>query len=156
MPEMNEWFDSFEPIMSLQEFKEKYVDNNLPVIEKGIIKKFESKYFENYDFVRDMDIINFRLLNFILYSYLFASNILQSLSDPEIQDYMIEGYEPKLFNVIKKDWELLDIALKKIGIKNVQIFLNMTFDKIIKMINNLNFVDTIEKLNSKNTLQKSS
>ena len=148
MPEMNEWFDSFEPIMSLQEFKEKYVDNNLPVIEKGIIKKFESKYFENYDFVRDMDIISFRLLNFILYSYLFASNILQSLSDPEIQDYMIEGYEPKLFNVIKKDWELLDIALKKIGIKNVQIFLNMTFDKIIEMINNLNFVDTIEKLNS--------
>ena len=36
--------------------------------------------------------------------------------------------------------------MKEKGIENVQIFLNMIFDKIIEMINNLDFIDTKEKL----------
>ena len=103
-PEKKEWLGSFEPMMNLQEFKEKYVDKNMPIIEKGIIKNYESKNFENLDFVRDMDIITFRLLNFILYSFLFCSDILKSLTKEEINDYLIKDYKPNLFSVIKKIW----------------------------------------------------
>ena len=146
-PQNKPWFDSFEPLMNLEEFKEKYVNKNMPVIEKGIIKNYESKNFESLDFVRDMDIITFRLLNLILYSYLFSSYILKNLSEEEIQDYLIKEYKPNLFGVIKKNWELLEISLREKGIENVQIFINIIFDDIMEKINNLDKVDTIEKLN---------
>ena len=101
-PEMNDWFNSFEPIIGLDEFKEKYVNKNIPKIEKGIIKNYDSQYFENLDFARNMDIITFRLLNFILYSYLFCSYIFQNLTEEEIKDYSIKDYKPNLFYIIKK------------------------------------------------------
>ena len=142
------WFDAFEPLMNIQEFKEKYVDKNMPVIEKGIIKDYESKNFESLDFVRDMNIITFRLLNIILYSYLFSSYVLKSLTEEEMQDYSIKEYKSNLFGVIKKNWELLEISLREKGIENVQIFINIIFDEIMNKINNLGTVDTIEKLNS--------
>ena len=148
LPEMDPWFDSFEPMMNLEEFKEKYVKKNMPIIQKGIVKNYESKYFENLDFVRNIDIITFRLLNFILYSYLFWSNILKRLSNEEIKDFLIKDYEPNLFYIIRKNWELLDIDLKKFGVENVQVFFNMTFDKVIEKINNLDIVNNIEKFNS--------
>ena len=147
-PEMNDWFNSFEPIIGLDEFKEKYVNKNIPKIEKGIIKNYESKNFENLDFVRDINIITFRVLNIILYSYLLGSNIIKSLSNEDTQNYIIQGYDPNLFSVIKKNWELLFIPLKEKGIENIQVFMNMIFDKVIEMINNLDSVDSIEKLNA--------
>ena len=107
---------------------------------------YESQFFENLDLIRGLNIVTFRLLNFVLYSFLLGGYILQNLSKEEIQDYLIIGYTPDLFSVIRKNWELLDISLKEKGIENVQIFLNMIFDKIIEMINNLDFVDTKEKL----------
>ena len=144
----HKWVDSFEPIMNLQEFKEKYVDKNIPITKKGIIKNYQSHQFENINFVRNMDIITFRLLNFILYSYLMGSYILKSLSKEEVKDYLILGYKPSLFDVIKKNWELLNYSLKIKGIENIQIFMNMIFDDLIVMINNLGLVDSIEKLNA--------
>ena len=144
-PENQPWFDAFEPLMSLEEFKEKYVDNYLQ--KKGIIKNYESKTFENLDFVRDMDIITFRLLNFVLNSYLFSSYILNNLTKEDIDDYSIKEYN-NLFGLIKKNWELLEISLRKKDIENVPIFINIIFDDIIKKINDLGFVDTEKKLNA--------
>ena len=145
-PENKPWFDSFEPIMNLKEFKEKYVDKNMPTLEKGIIKNYESRNFESLEFVRNMDIITFRLLNFILYSFIFSSYILKNFSDEEITDYLIK--EQNLFWIIKKNWELLGISLREKGIENVPIFINIIFDDIMEKVNNLDTVDTIEKLNN--------
>ena len=145
--EMIPWFESFEALMNLQEFKKKVIDKKIK-IQKGIIKNYEINYLEKLDFVRNMDIITFRLLNFILYSYIFFSFVLKSLTDKEVETYLIKDFKPNLFSIIKKDWELLDISLKEIGIKNVQTFLNMIFDKLMDMINSLESVDTIEKLNA--------
>ena len=142
----DEWFNSFESIMNLQEFKKKYVDKNIPVTEKGIIKGYEGNTFENLDYVRDMDSITFRLLNFVLYSYLFCSNIVKSLSKEEMKDYLIRGYNPNLFCVIKKNWDILGMALKEKGIENVPIFLNLIFEDLIEKINKLDSVDTLDKL----------
>lgn len=86
-----------------------------------------------------MNNIAFRILDFILYSYLIGSFILNNLNKEEMQNYLVENLFPHtLFGIIKKNWELLDISLKEIGITNIQTFINMTFDKIIKLINNLN------------------
>ena len=60
---------------------------------------------------------------------------------------MVENLFPHtLFGIIKKNWEFLSIYLKENGIENIQIFINMIFEKIIKLINNLKSVDTVEKL----------
>ena len=144
-PENKPWFDSFEPIMNLQEFKEKYVDKNMPILEKGIIKDYESKHFEGLEFVRNMDIITFRLLNFILYSFIFSSYTLKNISEEEIINYLVK--DQNLFWIIKKNWELLGISLRERGIEDVPIFINIIFDDIMEKINNLDSVDTLEKLN---------
>ena len=145
-PDNQPWFDSFEPLMNLKEFKEKYVDKYLQ--KKGIIKNYESKTFENLDFVRNMDIITFRLLNFVLYSYLFSSYILKNITEEEMQAYSIKEYNSNLFGLIKKNWDLLEISLNKKGIENVPIFINVIYNDIITKINNLDFVTTEEKLNA--------
>ena len=144
-PENQPWFDSFEPIMNLQEFKEKYVDKNMPILEKGIIKDYDSKHFDSLEFVRNMDIITFRILNLILYSFIFSSYTLKNISEEEIKDYLIK--DKSLFWIIKENWELLGISLRERGIENVPIFINIIFDDIMEKINNLDTVDTIEKLN---------
>ena len=144
-PEHQPWLNSFEPLMNLQEFKDKYVDKKIQ-IEKGIPKDYESKFFENLDFVRKMDIITFRLLNFILYSFLMGSYILKGISEEEIKSYYIGEYKHNIFAIIKKNWELLELSLKEKGIENVPIFMNMIFNKIIEMINNVDKIRTKEKL----------
>jgi hypothetical protein len=144
-PEHQPWLNSFEPLMNLQEFKDKYVDKKIQ-IEKGIPKDYESKFFENLDFVRKMDIITFRLLNFILYSFLMGSYILKGISEEEIKSYYIGEYKHNIFAIIKKNWELLELSLKEKGIENVPIFMNMIFNKIIEMINNVDQIRTKEKL----------
>ena len=140
------WFNSFEKA-DLKEYKEKYLDKHKIEPQKGIVNDFEINEFENLSFIRNMDIITFRLLNFILYSFLLGSFILKNLSKDEASNYLVENLFPHtLFGIIKKNWELLDISLKKKGIEKIQTFLNMAFDKIIELIQNLNTSDSIDKL----------
>ena len=142
------WFNSFEKA-NLKEYKENYLDKYKIEPQKGIVNDFEINEFENLSFIRNMDIITFRLLNFILYSFLLGSFILKNLSKDESTNYLVENLFPHtLFGIIKKNWELLDISLKKKGIENIQTFLNMTFDKIIELIKNLKTCDSIDKLNN--------
>ena len=139
---------SFESL-TLAEYKSKYVDQYLKQKPKGIIKGYRFNDFERNDYVNDVHIITYRLLNFILYSYLISAFILNSLIEKEMRDFLIENLFPHtLFGIIKKGWELLDKELKAIGFKNIQVFLNMTFDNISKFINNLQSVDNLDKLNN--------
>ena len=142
------WFDSFVK-MNLQEFKINYVDKHVILPKKGIIKDFEINDFERNDSIRDMDIITFRLLNFILYSYLLGGYLLKNISKEESRNYLVENLFPhNLFGIIKANWKLLGDSLKEKGFDNIQVFLNMTFDKIIEIIKNLKKVDILEKLNN--------
>ena len=100
----------------------------------------------NNNSVRNLNIITFRVLNYILYSFLMGSYILNNLKDEEIENLILVNLFPKnLFELVKKGWELLNISLKEIGIENSQIFMNMIFEKIIELMNNLESVDTVEK-----------
>ena len=141
-----DWVGSFV-FSTINDFKTNYVDKNVPKPSKGIIKDYEINDFERNSDIRDINIITFRLLNFILYSYLLGSYILDNLSKEEMKLYLVENLFPvSLFGIVKKNWELLDIALKEKGVENIQIFMNMIFEKMNEFICNLKSVDTVDKL----------
>ena len=140
------WYNSFIST-TLVDFKANYVDKHVIKPQKGINKDYEISEFEKKSPIRDINIITFRILNFILYSYLLGSYILNNLNKNEVQNYLVENLFPHtLFGIIKKNWELLNIYLREIGIDNIQIFLNMIFEKLIELIKNLKSVDSVDKL----------
>ena len=61
---------------------------------------------------------------------------------------LINVFPKNLIESVKKGWELLNVSLKEIGIKNSQAFINMIFVKIIELMNNLDTVDTVEKFDT--------
>ena len=141
-----EWFDSFQ-MLTLNEFKIKYIDKQKYIIEKGINKDYDKEEFENQIFIRDMHNITYRFMNFLLYSYILGSYILENLNENDIKDYLIKDLFPQtLFNIIKQNWELLSIALKKIKIENIHLFLNAIFEKIFELISEYNSFDTVNKM----------
>ena len=138
--------NTFESL-NLVEFKQKYIDNYLKQKQKGIIRGYRYNDFERKDYVVDMHIITYRLLNFILYSYLITAYILDCLTEKEMREFLIENLFPhNLFGVLKRGWELLDKELINIGFENIQVFLNMTFEKISSLMNNLESVNDLNKL----------
>ena len=127
------WLNSFVHT-TLKGFKDEYVDKNLAKPRKGIILS-DIKELEKNNPIREIHIISFRILHFILYSYLLGSQILGNITEEQILPILIDGIIPQtLFNILKKDWELLDSSLKELGIENIQTFLNMIFDKLIELI----------------------
>ena len=139
------WHDSFQS-KTLEEFKAQFVDKYLKEKHKGIIEGYTIENFEKNDPVRKLNIISFRVLNFILYSFLMCSYILNNITKDEIKNYLVENLFPHtLFGIIKKGWELLNISLKNIGIENVQVFMNMIFEKIIEIMEKYGSIDTEEK-----------
>ena len=134
-------------INTLDEFKINYVDKYMINPAKGIIKDYEYNEFERNDDIRDINIISFRILNFILYSYILGSYILDNINQNEAKNYLVENLFPHtLFGIIKKNWELLDASLKKLGVENIQVFMNMIFPKMNEFICNLKTVNTVEQL----------
>ena len=131
---------------TIDEFKAEYVDQYLLQKQKGIITDFRINDFEKNSPVRGLHIISYRVMNFILYSYLVGALILNNLNKDKIKNYLVENLFPHtLFGVVKKGWELLNNSLKEVGIENVQIFMNMIFDKVIELMNNLESLDTQDK-----------
>ena len=142
------WHDSFKSL-TLDEYKSQYVDKFLKEKYKGIIEGFTIENFEKNSSVRNMNNITFRVLNFILYSFLLGSYILGNLTDEESKIYLVENLFPHtLFGVIKKGWELLNISLKNIGFENIQIFMNMIFDKTVEIMEKYNSINTVEKFDN--------
>jgi hypothetical protein len=133
----------------LKQFKEQYVDKYLNKKFKGIMKDYTIELFEKNSPVRNMHFITFRILNFILYSFLMCSYILDNISEIESKDYLVENLFPRtLFGIVKKNWELLDVALKQIEIENIQTFITGIFDKIIEIMEKYNSMDTVLKLDN--------
>ena len=145
---LKSWHDSFLH-KTLEEFKKEYIDKFLLQKNKGINRDCRYIDFEKNSPVRELNIVSYRLLNFILYSYLLGAFILNNLSKEEIMPYLVENLFPHtLFGIIKKGWELLDNSLKQIGINNIQTFMNMIFDKVIDLMNNLESSNTVDKFNA--------
>jgi len=142
------WHDSFQS-KTLEQFKEQYVDKYLKQKNKGITEGYTIELFEKNSPVRTMHFITFRILNFILYSFIMGSYILDNISEKESKAYLVENLFPHtLFGIVKKNWELLDVALKEIEIENIQTFITGIFDKIIEIMEKYNSMDTVLKLDN--------
>ena len=137
---------SLVPI-TLEEFKNNYVDKHKPQREKGIVQGFRDIDFVRKQYLSDLNIITFRTLNFILYSFILSAYILNNISKTETNQYLVENLFPHtLFGIIKKGWKLLNDNLKEIGIESVKVFFNVIFDKLMVFMYNLDSCDTREKL----------
>ena len=142
------WVGSFV-FNTIDQFKVNYVDKNVPNPIKGIIKDYEINDFERNSDIRDMNIITFRILNFILYSYILGCYILDNIKKDQMSAYLVENLFPHtLFGVMLKNWEMLNNLLREKGVENIQVFLNMIFEKMNEFICNLKSVNTVEELST--------
>ena len=142
----SESLKSFQEL-TLNEFKINYIDKQKDIIEKGIIKGYKKDEFENQSSVRNMHNITYRFMNFLLYSYILGSYILENLNENDIKEYLVEDLFPQtLFGLITNNWKLLSKALKEIKIENIQLFLNVILENMIKLISEYKSFDTVNKM----------
>ena len=100
--------------------------------EKGLKKESKKKFLEkNND---DIRYISYRLLNFILYSFIFYLNIEEKISDEEMENYLVE--EMSCFEILEKNWEIMNKEIRIRQIPNIHIFLDNIFHELINEINN--------------------
>jgi len=131
-----------------QFIKDNFIPGLYPLMDEYMTSynnlKGKFKLNESYS---NLNIITLRFLNFILYSYLLSAYILNHLKKNQIKPFLIENLSPNtLFGVVKKAWELLNNSLNEKGIENVQIFVNMIFDRIIEYMNSLESINSQEIL----------
>ena len=101
-------------------------------IEFGF-NKIEKDFFEKKDkTIRKLSNIGYRLLNFIAYSHLFYSFCMGKLERNKLDEYLIKNCS--ILEIIEIDWNLLKEALKEKNIESIQIFINMIFQDLIKLI----------------------
>ena len=96
---------------------------------KGLKQESKQFFLEKRTKIREINYITFRILNFILHGFLFYANIIGKLDDGYLNNNLIGGMT--CFEIMEKDWEIIDQELKKRQIPNIKIFINAIFDKII-------------------------
>ena len=134
---------------------------------KGLKQESKEFFLERRTRIRDISYITFRILNFILHGFIFYANATGKIDDNYLNENLIE--DMTCFDIMEKDWEIIDQELKIKQIPNVQIFMNTIFDEVIlqmkkqklfeKDINLNNFelaIDKIieEKINDKNAINE--
>ena len=161
--ELNRHRDLYKNI-SIMIYEDYLKEVVLPLTQK---KKVGFNAIENYLFekedknVRKLSNIGYRLLNFIAYSHLFFSYCLGNLSKKNLDECLINNCN--ILKIIEIDWHLLKKALKQKNINSIQIFINMIFKDLIKLLKNYkitqdykereNFETQVEKLISKYLLK---
>ena len=138
-----------------QEHKDKQVkiykdpDENIPnILYDDYIKKviapirknstfgfnvINKDYFKKQDKnIRKLSNIGYRLLNFISYCHLFYSFCIGNINKEEFNKYLINNCN--ILEIIEIDWNLLKESLQQKNIGSIQIFLNMIFKDLSKLL----------------------
>ena len=90
-------------------------------------------YFEKQDKkIRKLSNIGYRLLNFISYCHLFYSYCLENIKADEFNQFLIKNCN--ILKIIKIDWNLLKEELQRKGVSSIQIFLNLIFADLTKLM----------------------
>jgi hypothetical protein len=90
-------------------------------------------YFQNQDKnIRKLSMIGYRLLNFISYCHLFYSFCMGNISEDELNKYLVKDCD--ILEIIQIDWNLLKESLQQKNIGSIQIFLNMIFNDLSKLL----------------------
>ena len=142
------------PNKLLNEYEKEIID---PLINRKIFgfNKVSKYYFKNKNKkVRNLSLIGYRLLNFIVYCHLFFGNCSGYISEEDMKNCLIQDME--ILEIIKNDWNLLKELLHSKKIGSIQIFMNMIFKELSKLIRKckkfteeeerINFEDEVEKL----------
>ena len=120
---------------------------------KGLKKETKDYFLKKRTNIRGMSYITFRILNFILHGFIFYSNIRGYLSDEYLNNNLIDSMT--CFEIMEKDWEIIDYELKIKQVPDVRIFMNIIFDKIIPIMNQQKDFGTDIKLNDfENQIEK--
>jgi len=125
--------DVIEPILSKE-------NPGLNIIEKNLFMNSDKR-------VRNLSKIGLRLLNFILHIHLFYSNCLGYISEEDLKkNCLIKDLTP--LEIIENNWLLLEKALKEKSIQSIEIFMNLIFTKLSKLLKNCEYLQTIEERNN--------
>ena len=132
--QMKRWKDPDEniPNMILEDYKKKIID---PIRQQPAFgfNSISRDYFENQNKkVRNLSNIGYRLLNFISYCHLFFSYCIGYISEENMKKYLIKNSD--ILKIIEIDWNLLEESLKQKNINSIQIFMNLIFKKLSKLI----------------------
>ena len=137
-------------ILPNKTYKEYISDIIEPILnkEKPGLNIIDKKLFMNSDKkVRNLSKIGLRLLNFILHIHLFYSNCLGYISEEDLKKYcLIEDLTS--IEIIEYNWALLEEALKEKSIQFIEIFMNLIFTKLSKLLKNCEYLQTIEERNN--------
>ena len=117
-------------------FKDDYINKINNEIKNKNIFGFNSipqKFFINeYKNIRNLSDIGYRLLNFISYSHLFFGYCLDYISEDNFNNCLIEKMD--ILKIIETEWNLLKESLENKNISSIQIFINMIFKDLSKLI----------------------
>ena len=132
--QMKRWNDPEENIPNL--IMEDYIKKIIEPIKKSSHFGFNSisrEYFENQNKkIRNLSNIGYRLLNLISYYHLFFTYCLGNISDQNLEKYLIKNMS--ILKIIETDWDKLKESLQKQNINSIQVFMNMIFKKLSKLI----------------------
>ena len=127
--------------MTIEKFKDQYIEP-LYSKEKGLNKIDINNVKKDNRIVRNLSQISFRLLNYILYCHLFFAKLFTN--SPRFDDYLPDGM--KWIPLIKELLTKLKVELEKIGIKNLEIFMNCVFKDLFDKLHKQNCINNIEDL----------
>ena len=132
--------------MTKKAFKDEYI-TPLYKQEKGLHKVNENKFKKDNKVIRNLSQISYRLLNYILYSHLFFAKLfLDSQNyDTKYFDEYLPG-EMTWINTINECFILLQKELSKIGIKQIEIFMNLVFVDLFNKLHEQNCIDNYDDL----------
>ena len=137
-------------ILPNKTYKEYIKDIIGPILnkEKPGLNNIDKNLFMNSDKrVRNLSKIGLRLLNFILHIHLFYSNCLGYISEEDLKKYcLIEDLTS--LEIIEQNWFLLEEALREKSIQFIEIFMNLIFTKLSKLLKNCEYLQTIEERNN--------
>ena len=155
--QMKRWNDSDENIPNI--ILADYIQKVIEPIKKKCSNSFgfnsvSRDFFEQQNKkIRNLSNIGYRLINFISYSHLFFSFCLGNISEDNMKKYLIENMN--ILKIIETDWNLLKDSLNQKSIKNIQIFMNMIFKKLSKLIKQCKYLNNDnERINFENQVEK--
>ena len=121
------------PNKTLEEYRKEVIQPILDNSDFGINKISKYLFLKKDKSIRRMSQITYRLLNFLIYNHLFFANCLNYISEEELKKkVLIETMT--CIEIMQNDWELLKYALEAKNNISIQIYLNLIFKRLSKLI----------------------
>ena len=132
-------------VMTLDDYKNKVISKRPSLDYKGI-KKESKNNFKKTQIFRNISPLTYRILHFILYSHLLFSNALELLTDPELNEFCVEGMN--CMEILEDDWSFIEEYLKEKGISKIQIYFNFIFNFFVKEFQEIKKMETVDERNN--------